>query len=127
MRIFKETFQGVGYIAHAKEKSHYIEFQKIFLSGFKKNKSVRYTTSEDIMAALDKLGIKYEESTLKYENKAASDDRSVVEAYLQRCVFDDTIRLEDLENNTQTRDYILQCKDQNGWSFSQEVSLIRVL
>ena len=127
MRIFKETFRGVGYIAHAREKSHYIEFQKIFLSGFKKNKSVRYTTSEDIMAALDKLGIKYEERTLKYENKAESNDRLIVEAYLQRCIFDDTITLEDLENNTQTRDYILQCKDQNGWSFNQEVSLIRVL
>ena len=127
MRIFKETFRGVGYIAHAREKSHYIEFQKIFLSGFKKNKSVRYTTSEDIMAALDQLGIKYEERILKYENKAESNDRLIVEAYLQRCIFDDTITLEDLENNTQTRDYILQCKDQNGWSFNQEVSLIRVL
>ena len=91
MRIFKETFRGVGYIAHAREKSHYIEFQKIFLSGFKKNKSVRYTTSEDIMAALDQLGIKYEERILKYENKAESNDRLIVEAYLQRCIFDDTI------------------------------------
>ena len=127
MRIFKETFRGVGYIAHAREKSHYIEFQKIFHSGFRKNKSVRYTTSEDIMAALDKLGFKYEERTLKYENKAESNDRLIVEAYLQRCVFDDTIELKDLENNTQTRDYILQCKDQNGWSFKQEVSLIKVL
>jgi ubiquinone/menaquinone biosynthesis C-methylase UbiE len=116
--------EGVGFIAHASSKSHYLEFYRHYLSGFKKGEGAQYTSSEQIITMLEKIGVALEIKEISYINMAPKSKEGMVEKYLQRCLFDDTISLKDMLSNPVTGPYLEKCRKNGMWNFAQSVSLI---
>ncbi len=116
--------KGVGFIAHASAESHYIEFFKYYLSGFKQNIGTPYISSEQILSILNKMGLTPEVQQVSYVNTAPQTSERRVERYLQRCLFDDAISLNEMLANRVTGPYLKECLKDGLWRFKQKVSLI---
>ena len=118
--------KGVGFIAQASAESHYIEFFKLYLSGFKTNVGTPFTSSEQILSILNKMGLTPEVQEISYINTAPQTSERTVERYLQRCLFDDEISLKEMLANRVTGPYLEECLKDGIWRFKQNVSLIFV-
>lgn len=114
----------VGFIAHASYRSHYLQFYQRYINGFKGGLGEQYSSAEQIIQALKKLGVSHTVKTISYENCASKSSFSKVEGYLQRCIFDDTVNLQDMLNNQITGPYLENCLQQGKWRFKQEVVMI---
>ncbi len=91
-----------GFIAHATEKSHYLKFYKNYLNGFKNGFGEPYSSAEEILTILKEMNIPHRVKKITYQNGISDNSSLQVEGYLQRCVFDDTIDLETMLNNSST-------------------------
>ncbi len=120
---FLYAMKGAGFIAHASENSHYLRFYQLYLDGFKRDMGVPYSSAQQILKTLKKLGIDFRVEQLSYENGAPADARSQVEGYLQRCLFDDTINLDAMQANSVTGPYLEACLKDGQWRFKQHVML----
>jgi hypothetical protein len=56
------------------------------------------------------------------------DDRETLEGYLQRCAFDDTVSLVEMERAPRIGRYISDCGDEatGRWRFAQHVELMLI-
>ncbi|MEM9168152.1 MAG: class I SAM-dependent methyltransferase [Pseudomonadota bacterium] len=124
MERFLHATAREGFIAHAFADGHYIRFQKLFLDAFGRTDETPYSSAEDVVAALDALGARYEIDDIVYENGADAGARDVVEGYLQRCIFDDGVSLEEMEARPGLADYLGACNRAGAWRFRQHVALI---
>jgi SAM-dependent methyltransferase len=115
---------GAGFIAHASEKSHYLQFYRHYLRGFKHSVGVPYSSAEQIVAILTRLKVAFEIKEISYTNGAPEITEHQVERYLQRCLFDGTISLKDMRANSITGSYLETCRENGVWRFSQCVSMI---
>ena len=115
---------GSGFIAHASKKSHYLKFYRHYLNGFKDGCGEPYSSAEDILQVLKEVGIAYRVEKITYENGVSENASLQVEGYLQRCIFDDTINLGAMLNNSITGPYLKNCIKTGKWSFKQQVMLI---
>ena len=115
---------GSGFIAHASKNSHYLKFYRHYLNGFKKGFGEPYSSAEDILQMLKEIGINHRVEKITYENSVSEDAYLQVEGYLQRCIFDDTINLEAMFNNSITGPYLKNCIKAGMWNFKQQVILI---
>ncbi len=123
---FVDLCAGEGFIAHACANAHYLAFQRRFLEAFGRNDETLYTSAEDVIAALRALGVQFEVQDIAYENGAKAQDREAVEGYLQRCVFDENVTLEEMERTDGLADYLSGCRADGDWRFSQSVALISI-
>ena len=117
---------GAGFIAHASEKSHYLQFYRHYLRGFKNSAGVPYSSAEQIVKMLTQMGLSVEIREINYTNGAPQDKERQVERYLQRCLFDDTVSLKEMLRNPITGPYLETCRNNGKWQFAQRVSLIFV-
>ena len=78
------------------------------------------------MEILNLLGIKYDVQYIEYVNTAEYNDNLTVEAYLQRCLFDDTMRLSDIRDYDLMGNYLVSCSSTGKWLFPQRVALIEL-
>ena len=115
---------GSGFIAHASTNSHYLQFFKLYLSGFKDGVGTPYSSSEQIIKILTKFGAPIEVKEINYTNIAPQVNEQQVERYLQRCLFDDSISLNEMLKNPVTGPYLKTCYQNNIWQFKQYVSMI---
>jgi len=132
----EELVEGLGrliaacereiFIAHAFAEGHYIRFQELFLEAFARQGETPYCSAQDLIAALDTLGARYEVSEISYANGAASEQRDVVEGFLQRCVFDESVSLTEMEASPVLGPYLRECQTNERWSFEQRVALITI-
>ncbi len=113
-----------GFIAHASEKSHYLQFYRHYLNGFKGGSGEPYSSSEQILQILKEIGIPHRVEKIIYENGVSERAYLQVEGYLQRCVFDDTIDFEKMLKNSITGPYLDNCIKDGQWRFKQEVMMI---
>ena len=116
--------KGAGFIAHASANSHYLEFYQHYLSGFKKEVGEPYSSSEQIVTMLKKIGVSLEIKDISYTNTAPQSKEGQVEKYLQRCLFDDTINLKEMLTNPVTGPYLEKCREDGMWKFTQRVAMI---
>jgi hypothetical protein len=65
---------------------------------------------------------------ISYEHVVADDDRDVLEGFLQRCAFDDTVSLEEMRAAPVLGDYLAACHDAAAGvhRFRQEVDLVLI-
>ena len=126
LRGLVEACAGEAFIAHAFADSHYLRFQRLFLAAFDRVSETPYASAEDVIAALEAIGASFETTDITYENGARSDERDVIESYLQRCVFDDTISLEQMEVADGLKNYLAGCRQGGAWRFKQHVALISI-
>ena len=114
----------LGFIAHASNESHYLRFYQHYLNGFKRGLGEPYSSAEQIIQKLTKLGVSHRIKKISYVNEVSEESLSQVEGYLQRCIFDDTINLEKMLKNSITGPYLDNCLKDGKWRFQQEVMLI---
>ena len=115
---------GVGVIAHASDRSHYLQFYQHYLNGYKESLGVPFSSSEQILAALTQMGVTFETEQISYANGAPETQERQVEGYLQRCLFDDTLSLKDMMANSIMGPYLETCRKDGYWQFEQDVTLI---
>ena len=70
------------------------------------------------------MGLPLEIKELTYTNGVPEDMEIEVEQYLQRCVFDDTVSLNQMLTNSITGPYLESCRKNGMWQFSQHVDMI---
>lgn len=112
---------GLGVVAQATARSHYLAFYDAFRTGV--HDATPYTSGEQVAAALRGAGAQVREQVLTYTTGTA--DRAVAEGFLQRCAFDDSVTLEQMEAAPVLGDYLAGCRDASGaYSFDHEVLLL---
>lgn len=121
---FMHALSGIGFIAHACEASHYLRFYRYFLDAFYQGQGTPYTSAEQIVAMLTHMGVTFETCEITYENGAPDTQQHQVQGYLQRCVFDDSVSLDQMLAHPTTGDYLATCRRAGEWRFSQRVMLI---
>jgi hypothetical protein len=123
---FYSSFKGTGFIAHACSDAHYIKFYNLYIRDCHKGALPAFCSADDIMKIFDFLGIKYNVQYIEYINTAEYHDNLTVEAYLQRCLFDDTISLSDMRKYDLIGNYLDCCSSTGKWFFPQRVALIEL-
>ena len=76
------------------------------------------------MQTLKEIGIAHRVEKITYENGISENASLQVQGYLQRCVFDDTIDLKAMLENSTTGPYLKNCIKDGQWRFKQQVMLI---
>lgn len=114
----------VGFIAHATKNSHYIRFYQSYLDGFKDVATQPFSAAEQIIDIFSGLKKKIEVKKISYQNTVSKNSGKLLEGYLQRCLFDNTISLEMMLENPCTGAYLDECLKDETWCFNQEVLLI---
>ena len=115
---------GIGFIAHACEDSHYLGFYRAYLDAVKGGAGTPYSSAEQIVDTLGRLGVRTEARDIVYEGMAPASDTAAVEGYLQRCLFDNTLSLTDMLRDDVLGHYLAHCLDADRWRFAQRVKLI---
>ncbi len=112
---------GLGVVAQATSRSHYLAFYDAYRAGVRE--ATPYTSAEQVAAALRGAGARVREQLVHYTTGTA--DRAVAEGFLQRCAFDDSTSLEQMEAAPVLGDYLAGCRTPDGgWSFDHEVALL---
>ncbi len=112
---------GVGVVAQATARSHYLAFYDAYRAGVRE--ATPYTTAEQVRDALRTAGAEVRDQRITYTS--GTDDRAVAEGFLQRCAFDDTISLDAMEAAPVLGDYLAGCRnDDGGYTFSHEAALL---
>ncbi len=113
---------GLGFVAHATRSAHYLAFYESYLSRFRPQ-GTPYTSAEAVVRAFRDAGAKVELEPLVYEQ--VIDDDSVLEGFLQRCLFDSGLSLSDMRRDPVLGAYLEERRDGRGCSrFRQDVSMI---
>jgi SAM-dependent methyltransferase len=121
---FVHALGGIGFIAHASEQAHYLRFYRCYLDAFRGGQGTPYVSAEQIVAALTQMGATFEVQEIHYENRAPIEQAEQVQGYLQRCVFDDSVNLEQMLAHATTGDYLAACRHGDEWRFAQRVFLV---
>ena len=112
---------GLGLIAQATSTSHYLAFYDAFRAGVKD--ATPYTTAEQVRDALIRAGADVRDQRITY--RTGSADRDVIEGFLQRCAFDDSVSLTQMEAAPVLGDYLASCRDESGaYTFEHEAALL---
>jgi len=112
---------GLGVVAQATSRSHYLTFYDAYRTGVRP--ATPYTSAEQVRDALDRAGALVREQRITYTTGTA--DRAVAQGFLQRCAFDDTVDLEQMEAAEVLGDYLAGCRGPDGaYSFQHEVALL---
>lgn len=113
---------GFGAIAQASARSHYLAFYEAYRPAFAPD-IAPFTDAEGIATALREAGADVDTQVLTY--RTTTTDRAVVEGFLQRCAFDDTTSLEQMESVEPLASYLAGCRGADEtWSFDHEVHLM---
>lgn len=118
--------EGRGVIAHSAAAGHYIEFHRRYLEAFAAEDAAPYISAEDLAAALRDSGADVTVTELRYESVAGPDDVAAVEGYLQRCVFDDSVSLAEMQARDPVADWLKAAQADDGWRFPQLVHLMDI-
>jgi SAM-dependent methyltransferase len=112
---------GLGVVAQATARSHYLAFYDAFRAGVRD--ATPYTSAEMVATSLRAAGMGVREQTITYET--STGDRGVAEGFLQRCAFDDSVSLEEMEAAPVLGDYLASCRRPEGsYVFSHEVAIL---
>lgn len=126
MTRFLAAMGGTGFIAHAREDAHYLHFYRLFLDAFYGGEGTPYTSAEQLIETLDALGADFSVTDIDYHNGVPLGRDSVIEGYLQRCAFDDSIGLDAMLAHPELGAYLRGCQHDGAWRFRQKVALISI-
>ncbi len=115
--------RGLGFIAHASESAHYLKFHQEYLKSKHSSGSVAYCSAEEVMESLqsrlaaDQLYF----HPIEYDGTVELEDTETAERYLQRCLFDDDLTLDQMMADEHLGPYLEGCRDeaQQVWRFRQ--------
>ena len=112
---------GLGMIAQGTAQAHYLAFYNAFRAGV--HDATPYLSAEEVRDALTRTGADVREQRIAYQTGTA--DRQIVEGFLQRCAFDDSVSLDEMESAPVLGDYLASCRHNDGtYTFSHEAALL---
>ncbi len=117
---------GRGVIAHSAAAGHYVAFHGHFLKAFGQPGAAPYISAEGLTAALRGAGASVDVTEIRYDSVAGPDATDAVEGYLQRCVFDDTVTLAQMQTRAPVSEWLQACRHADAWRFPQVVHLLDV-
>ena len=117
---------GFGVIAQGARPGHYHRFYEAYLADVADASVVPYVATEDLIEALRAAGAQPTVRRLTYDHVVADADVAVLEGYLQRCAFDDSLTLEQMRAAPTLGAYLEACHDagRGEHRFTQQVDLI---
>ena len=71
-------------------------------------------------------GAQVDVTEVRYDSAAGPDATEAVEGYLQRCVFDDSVSLAQMQARAPVADWLAAAHTADGWRFPQVVHLMDV-
>lgn len=115
---------GLGFVAQATSAGHYVAFYEAYRAGVPGGADLApYTSAEQVRDALVGAGADVREERIRYTSGTA--DRAVAEGFLQRCLFDDTLSLEEMEAAPVLGDHLAACRGTDGtYTFEHEAALL---
>ncbi len=113
---------GFGAVAHVSAESHYLRFYEAYRATYSPNVAP-FTEADEVAAALTAAGADIRVQLLHF--RTGSADRTVIESFLQRCAFDDSISLAQMESDGPLAEYLGDCRTPDGsYHFEHEVHLM---
>ena len=114
---------GLGLVAQATSRSHYLAFYDAYRAGIRE--ATPFTSAEQVRDALQAAGADVRVQTVTYTT--GTTDHAVAEGFLQRCAFDDTVGLDEMEAAPVLGDYLASCRRPDGsYVFEHEAALLWV-
>ncbi|MEM1028734.1 MAG: class I SAM-dependent methyltransferase [Myxococcota bacterium] len=102
---------GLGFIAHARAEAHYLSFYTRYLE---RREGTPYATAEEIEATLGRRKTAMRVENLEYVGVVPADRPDVLEGYLQRCLFDESISLAAMRDDPDLGPYLASCRQPDG-------------
>jgi len=116
---------GFGFLAQGMRDGHYVGFYDQYLASLGDGHSTPYSDGAQVEAALKNLGMHVRTRVLEYTTVVPTDRPELLEAYLQRCAFDDTFGLDEMLRREPLAGYLSSCHDQASgeYRFPQRVGM----
>lgn len=115
---------GLGFIGQGARDSFYLQVYAAFLEGVRGGAGTPYLASEDLVAELTAQGAEPKVSRIAYDHVVAARDTAVLEGYLQRCLFDDSLALDEMLSAPVLGPLLASCLDADVYRFPQEVDCV---
>ncbi|MDQ8047326.1 MAG: class I SAM-dependent methyltransferase, partial [Solirubrobacteraceae bacterium] len=117
---------GVSILAQGARDGHYLRVYDAFLEGVRGATGTPYVSSDDLIAELRAQGADPQVRRLRYDHVIAADETAVLEGYLQRCLFDDTVSLAEMVEAPVLGAYLASQFDEAAglYRFHQEVDCV---
>ncbi len=113
---------GFGAVAQASAASHYLAFYDTYRATYAPD-ATPYTDAEAVATTLTAAGADVAIQRLHY--RTGSADREVIEGFLRRCAFDDTVSLARMESEGPLAEYLAGCRAPDGsYLFEHEAHLM---
>ncbi len=116
---------GLGFMAQGAHDGHYLTVYRAFLDGVRAG--TPYLSGEEVADALERAararGLVADRRHLEYEHRVPFSEPTLLEGYLQRCLFDDTLTLEQMLAAPVLGEYLAGCRDEavGAYRFGQHV------
>ncbi|MEN0066435.1 MAG: class I SAM-dependent methyltransferase [Myxococcota bacterium] len=115
---------GLGFIGHATRSSHYLAFYEAYLEQFRPD-GTPYTSAEVVAQAFRDAGATVNVAPLRYVQ--VIHEEPVLEGFLQRCLFDETLSLEAMRADPRLGAYLAERTTTDGSvRFTQDVAMITI-
>jgi SAM-dependent methyltransferase len=117
--------EGLGFMAQGAEDGHYLSVYRAFLDGVHGGAGTPYLSGEAVASALraaaEPLGWNASEYRKTYEHVVGYAETEPLEGYLRRCLFDDTLTLDEMLAAPVLGPYLAGCRDDDAgaYRFSQ--------
>ncbi len=115
---------GVSFLAQGARDGHYLQVYDAFLAGVRGGAGTPYVSSEELVAELRAQGAEPDVRRLAYDHVVAAADTAVLEGYLQRCLFDDTVGLAEMLEAPELGAYLERRRDGDVYRFHHEVDCV---
>lgn len=114
---------GFGFLAQGLRDGHYVGFYDHYRASLFDGAGTPYSDGAQVVAALQNLGMRVRTRVLEYTTVVPAGRPELLESYLQRCAFDDTIGLDQMLGTEPLAGYLASCHDQNSgeYRFPQRV------
>ena len=112
---------AIGIIAQSNRSGHYISFYDHFIESMRDGNGTPFSAAEDVEQALNDAGFEQQSRVLQYETIIDEANTQSLEAYLQRCAFDDSALLSDMLSGGSLANYLAGAKRDGAYRFQQSV------
>lgn len=118
---------GFAFLAQGAHAGHYLSVYRAFIEGVRPG-ATPYLSGEQvadalIAAAADRDDLEASTRHLHYEHRVPFGEDALLEGYLQRCLFDDTLALDAILAAPVLGSYVASCRDETDGAhrFAQDV------
>ncbi len=116
---------GLGFVAQGLRQGHYVGFYDHYRESLRAGQGTPYSDGAQVEAALRDFPMVVRTRQLDYTTVVPGERRELLESYLQRCAFDDSVGLDEMLKCEPLASYLAACHDpaSDEYRFPQRVGL----